>query len=258
MDLMQLNGTIPVTIMGMFIHNNDYLMQTCLISRHLHTEQRYNIPIRIWLQRGYPKEKPIVFINPSLDMAISAVDYVDREGYVNVPYIQDWKEGKSDLITMVQVLRLKFSQQSPLYTISHHHSLPRMSGGARSERRSQAMVSHSNSFNSRHSMATACGHDTQMMQMRLDMEEQKKEIETLKERLKSAQAEIEERKKRVRELEEQIKSYQPQKLSVRNSFSSGVLDAMQREMTQEVEKEKKDKEEYKQRLDAMVTEITQV
>ena len=48
--------------------------------------------MRIWLQRGYPKEKPLVYINPTADMAIASVGYVERDGKVGVPYLSEWKE----------------------------------------------------------------------------------------------------------------------------------------------------------------------
>ena len=56
-------------------------------------DQVYNIPIRIWLQRGYPKEKPAVCINPTADMAVAAaVGYVSEQGMVDLNHLPQWKE----------------------------------------------------------------------------------------------------------------------------------------------------------------------
>ena len=91
--------------------------------------------------------------------------------------------------------------------------------------------------------------------MRLDMEAQRKEIDSLRESLQTTCAQVVDYEDTVAKLEYQLNR---QRVSVRNSFSSGVLDAMQKEMTHEIESEKKEKELYRKRLDAMVSEITQV
>ena len=56
------------------------------------SDQQYNIPIRVWLQRGHPKDKPLVYVNPTSDMALASVSYVERDGRIAVPYLAEWKE----------------------------------------------------------------------------------------------------------------------------------------------------------------------
>ena len=194
-------------------------------------------------------------------MAIAPVDYIDQQCCVDIPYLQEWRENKSDLLTLIQVLSFKFSQESPLYTVSSHHSsLPRMISGPKPERRSYITVTHNQSINTRWSnpavqSVISCGHEQEMIQMRLDMEAQRKEIDSLRESLQTTCAQVVDYEDTVAKLEYQLNR---QRVSVRNSFSSGVLDAMQKEMTHEIESEKKEKELYRKRLDAMVSEITQV
>ena len=55
-------------------------------------DHQYNIPIRVWLQKGYPKERPLIYVNPTADMAIASVGYLERDGKVDVPYLSEWKE----------------------------------------------------------------------------------------------------------------------------------------------------------------------
>lgn len=58
-------------------------------------DHQYHIPVRVWLQRGYPKEKPLIYINPTPDMAIASVGYVERSGKVSVAYLSEWREVKT-------------------------------------------------------------------------------------------------------------------------------------------------------------------
>ncbi len=54
--------------------------------------KHYNLPVRVWLSRAFPKEKPWVEIQPGPDMTLEAVNYVDGEGRVSLPYLNEWKE----------------------------------------------------------------------------------------------------------------------------------------------------------------------
>lgn len=56
------------------------------------TEKQYKIPVRFWLPKAFPKEGPSVQIHPSPDMVLTAVDYVDADGIVTIPYLKHWKE----------------------------------------------------------------------------------------------------------------------------------------------------------------------
>ena len=75
-----------------YISKYHLFMVILLAAAFIIIDQEYNIPVRVWLQRGYPKEKPLVYINPTSDMAIASVGYVDRDGKVGVSYLSEWKE----------------------------------------------------------------------------------------------------------------------------------------------------------------------
>lgn len=88
--------------------------------------------------------------------------------------------------------------------------------------------------------------------IRKEIENKKVEINMLKSSLVAANKSLEIEKAHIKEME------QNKTLAQRGSFTSGLIDAMQQEMQQQIVTERQLKEKYKQRLDAMVTEITQV
>uniref|UniRef100_A0A1X7UNL7 UEV domain-containing protein n=2 Tax=Amphimedon queenslandica TaxID=400682 RepID=A0A1X7UNL7_AMPQE len=92
--LFRLKGTIPVSFRG----NN------------------YNIPIIIWVQRTHPQINPIVFVTPTPEMSINPSRFVDHSGRVYLPYISEWKQGKSDLATLIQILCATFADNIPVYS----------------------------------------------------------------------------------------------------------------------------------------------
>lgn len=55
-------------------------------------DKPYQIPLRLWLPKAFPKERPTVQIHPSPDMELTSVNYVDADGKVTLPYLTDWKE----------------------------------------------------------------------------------------------------------------------------------------------------------------------
>lgn len=91
--LLCLGGTIPVKVRG----NN------------------YNIPIAIWVRKEHPYYKPIVFITPTPEMGISPSRYVNSNGNVFLPYLDEWKQGVSDLTTLTQILCATFGDFCPVY-----------------------------------------------------------------------------------------------------------------------------------------------
>lgn len=62
-------------------------------------DKQYYVPVRLWLPRGFPKERPLVHIKTSPDMALAGVEYVDEEGRVELPYLKGWKEVREGLFT---------------------------------------------------------------------------------------------------------------------------------------------------------------
>ena len=76
----------------------------------------YNIPLAIWLQKTFPQTNPLVYVTPTPDMSINPSRYVDTNGVVYLPYLSDWKDGRSDLATLVQVLCGVFAENVPVYS----------------------------------------------------------------------------------------------------------------------------------------------
>lgn len=99
------SGTIPVPIGG----------------------QQYNIPVCLWLRPTHPYASPLVYVTPTHDMGVQPSKYVDSSGKVYLPYITDWKQGSSDLSTLVQIMCATFVEQCPVYSKAAHRSAQRTS-----------------------------------------------------------------------------------------------------------------------------------
>lgn len=78
----------------------------------------YNIPVCIWLMSSHPNNAPICYVKPTPDMRIKVSRFVDHNGKIYLPYLHDWNANgvsKSDLLGLVQVMILTFSDSPPLY-----------------------------------------------------------------------------------------------------------------------------------------------
>lgn len=93
-DLVCLKGTIPVT----------------------YRSSVYNIPISIWILNNYPYSAPICWVNPTKNMVIKVSQVVDNSGRVYLPYLANWSSETSDLLGVIQVMIIAFSQTPPLYS----------------------------------------------------------------------------------------------------------------------------------------------
>ena len=83
---------------------------------YLYAGNVYNIPLVIWLQKTFPQTNPLVYVTPTPEMSINPSRYVDTSGVVYLPYLTDWKDGRSDLATLVQVLCGVFAENVPVYS----------------------------------------------------------------------------------------------------------------------------------------------
>ncbi|XP_023271228.1 tumor susceptibility gene 101 protein-like [Seriola lalandi dorsalis] len=70
-DLMSLTGTIPV----------------------LFNDKTYNIPICLWIEESYPQTAPICYIRPTREMMIVRGKFISSNGEVEMPYLEEWKNG---------------------------------------------------------------------------------------------------------------------------------------------------------------------
>ncbi|KAF0303824.1 Tsg101 [Amphibalanus amphitrite] len=92
-ELCCLEGTIPVQYKG----------------------STYNIPLCIWLMQQHPLVAPLVFVKPTADMQIKVSKHVDYNGKVYLPYLSDWSQASSDLLGLIQVLVIIFSEAPPVF-----------------------------------------------------------------------------------------------------------------------------------------------
>ena len=58
---------------------------------HFHSKAfSYNIPVGIYLHKDYPYQCPYCQVQPTPDMMISPSKYVNQQGVIFLPYLQDW------------------------------------------------------------------------------------------------------------------------------------------------------------------------
>lgn len=94
-NLLQSNGTVPVVYQGV----------------------TYNIPVIIWLMVSYPRQAPLVFVNPTPDMVLKlSHPFVDPSGIVSIPYLTNWVYPSSNLAELARNLTHFFSRDPPLFT----------------------------------------------------------------------------------------------------------------------------------------------
>jgi ESCRT-I complex subunit TSG101 len=93
-DLVTLTGTVPVNF-----KNN-----------------RYNIPVQLFLSDSHPYEPPLVYVRPTAEMNINVSETVDSNGRVYLPCLSDWKYPTSELYMLLNFMTIKFSEKTPLYS----------------------------------------------------------------------------------------------------------------------------------------------
>lgn len=92
-EMLTLDGTIPVPYKGSI----------------------YNIPICLWLLDNHPNSAPMAYVKPTPDMLIKASRNVDQNGKVYLPYLHEWNPNSSDLVGLVQMMIMTFSEMPPVY-----------------------------------------------------------------------------------------------------------------------------------------------
>ncbi|XP_061195158.1 tumor susceptibility gene 101 protein-like [Saccostrea echinata] len=96
MKLLNLSGTIPVEYKG----------------------NVYNIPVTVWLLDTHPYNPPMVYVNPTSDMCLKANNLMDSNGKLDLPYLRDWRYPQSDLLGLIQIMVIEFSEKPPVYSNS--------------------------------------------------------------------------------------------------------------------------------------------
>ncbi|KAK9741218.1 hypothetical protein RND81_03G089700 [Saponaria officinalis] len=120
--LLSLSETFPSLLIktATFTHNyggTSTLLQAGGTIPMLYQNVTYNLPIIIWLLEFYPRNPPLVFLNPTRDMIIKRPHpFVTPSASVNVPYLQNWVYPSSNLVDLARDLSLCFAKDPPLYS----------------------------------------------------------------------------------------------------------------------------------------------
>ncbi|XP_037621982.1 tumor susceptibility gene 101 protein [Sebastes umbrosus] len=96
-DLMSLTGTIPV----------------------MFEDKTYNIPVCLWIEDSYPLTAPICYVRPTNDMMVLSGKYISNNGEVMLSYLEEWKSGECDLVSLLQVMVAMFGDFPPVCMQSH-------------------------------------------------------------------------------------------------------------------------------------------
>jgi ESCRT-I complex subunit TSG101 len=92
-ELVCLDGTIPVTF----------------------RDATYNIPVGIFISDNHPFDAPLCYVRPTRDMTIKTSRHVDGSGRVYLPYLSEWNQNTSDILSTIQVMQIVFGQMCPVY-----------------------------------------------------------------------------------------------------------------------------------------------
>ncbi|XP_034541267.1 tumor susceptibility gene 101 protein [Notolabrus celidotus] len=96
-DLMSLTGTIPVKF----------------------EDETFNIPVCLWLEESYPQTAPMCYVNPTREMKVLKGKFMSSNGEVMLPYLNEWKNGQCDLVSLLQVMCVMFGEHPPLCSLLH-------------------------------------------------------------------------------------------------------------------------------------------
>jgi len=101
-ELVNIQGTIPVPYRG----------------------QNYNIPVSLYLLDTHPYHAPLCYVKPTSDMQVKVSKHVDAAGKIYLPYLHEWAHPASDLVGLVQICIVTFSEQPPVYAKPRQPPLP--------------------------------------------------------------------------------------------------------------------------------------
>ncbi|SPN99496.1 related to tumor susceptibility gene 101 protein [Cephalotrichum gorgonifer] len=120
--LVHLSGTLPVVFRG----------------------ATYRFPISVWVPHAYPREAPLVYVNPTEKMVVRPGQHVDPQGQVYHPYLAAWSRfwDKSTLFDFLAILTDVFAKEPPVISRPPQQSPQQgQSGTPPSQTRSPAPVS---------------------------------------------------------------------------------------------------------------------
>jgi ESCRT-I complex subunit TSG101 len=101
-DMLTLYGTIPISF-----RNNTY-----------------NIPVQFYFTDTFPYKAPICYVRPTSEMSVNPSNTVDSSGLITVPYLNDWKYPTSEFYVLINVLIMRFNEQTPLFARPKQQTVP--------------------------------------------------------------------------------------------------------------------------------------
>lgn len=76
----------------------------------------HNIPVEVWLPRGYPREPPLVLVTPSPGVALRPTSHVDATGRVFHAHLAGWStRPESSVVELLCVLAATLAAAVPFY-----------------------------------------------------------------------------------------------------------------------------------------------
>ncbi|CAJ1057401.1 tumor susceptibility gene 101 protein [Xyrichtys novacula] len=82
-------------------------------------DKTYNIPVCLWLEESYPQTAPICYVRPTREMKVLKGTFVSSDGKVELPYLDEWKTGECDLVSLLQVMCVMFGDFPPVCSLLH-------------------------------------------------------------------------------------------------------------------------------------------
>ncbi|XP_019636297.1 PREDICTED: uncharacterized protein LOC109478932 [Branchiostoma belcheri] len=83
----------------------------------------------MFLMKTHPFNPPLCYVVPTDTMVINTGKHVDHNGRIYLPYLHEWKHPNSDLIGLIEVMRVVFGEVPPVLaspnTAAQHTMAPR-------------------------------------------------------------------------------------------------------------------------------------
>jgi ESCRT-I complex subunit TSG101 len=95
--------------------NQDKLLLLCIfgVLPINYKNNAYNIPIKIWIPKQYPKQGPMVYVVPTDTMYIKPGTFLDSLGSCFFPFITNWNDDSNLVETCIYLAR-EFSIEPPV------------------------------------------------------------------------------------------------------------------------------------------------
>ncbi|KAJ0029659.1 hypothetical protein NQD34_004656 [Periophthalmus magnuspinnatus] len=103
--------------MNKYVYNDGVTKDLMCLSgtiRTIYNGKAYNTPLSVWLEESYPQSAPIVFVQPTKEMMIVKRTFVSSNGEVQLPYLEEWKQGECDLLSLLQLIAAMFGEYPPV------------------------------------------------------------------------------------------------------------------------------------------------